>query len=227
VVAVTAIGPVHPAWERKRAEDLARQIDVPHLLIEDLACKHAEFLKNTPQRCYHCKKSLLLQLRDLAEEHQLLAIVAGENADDQFDYRPGHKAMAEMGVRCPLKEAGISKAEVRVLAKKWGLSNYDAPASPCLVTRIPYGQPVTTELLHQIEQAEDYLHELGFSVVRVRIHGPVARIEVGSEEISKLLDADVRRQIVNRFRSLGFTYSSMDLEGYQSGGLNKLIDPSE
>jgi len=226
VIAATATGPVHPSWERKRAEELARLIGVTHLLAEDPSSRQAEFLKNTPQRCYHCKKALLGQLDDLAREHGIRAIVAGENADDQFDYRPGHKAIQEMGVRCPLKEAKISKAQVRAMAKMWGLPNYDAPASPCLATRIPYGQPITTELLRQVEQAEDFLHELGFSVVRVRIHGPVARIEVGSEEISKMLDPNVRRQIVDRFRKLGFTYPALDLEGYQSGGLNKLIDPS-
>ncbi len=226
VLAVTAVCPLHPGWDRTRAEEIARLVGATHFFVEDPSCRQAEFLKNTPQRCYHCKKALLEQLQDLACARDIKAIVAGENADDQFDYRPGHKAMLEMGVRSPLKEAHISKAEVRMLAKQWNLPNYDAPASPCLVTRIPYGQPVTTELLRQIEQAEDYLRELGFGVVRVRIHGPVARIEVQPEEIVRLSEASVRQKVLSRFKELGFTYTSLDLEGYQSGGLNKLIEPS-
>lgn len=226
VLAVTAVGPVHPAWERHRAEEIARMIGIRHVLTDDPSCRQTEFLKNTPQRCYHCKKALIQQLLNLAEEHNLDRIVAGENADDQFDYRPGHKAMVELGVRCPLKEAHLSKSDVRVLARRWGLPNHAAPASPCLVTRIPYGQPITTDLLQTIDQAESFLRDRGFDVVRVRIHGPIARIEVGTDEIQRLLDPETRTAVLDRFKELGFTYTALDLEGYQSGGLNKLIDPS-
>ncbi len=224
VLAVTALGPLHPAWDRKNGEEIARLIGAKHVLTEDPACRQPEFMKNTPHRCYFCKKALLAVLANLAEEYQLEAVVAGENADDQFDYHPGCMAMTELGIRCPLKEAHINQAEVRILAREWNLPNQSTPASPCLVTRIPYGQPITTDLLRQIEQAEGYLHELGFDLVRVRIHGPIARIELPEDEISKFLESNTREKVLKKFKSLGFTYTSLDLEGYQHGSLNKLID---
>jgi pyridinium-3,5-biscarboxylic acid mononucleotide sulfurtransferase len=224
VLAVTAVGPLHPTWERQRAEEIAQLIGARHVFAEDPACRQSEFMKNTPQRCYFCKKALLEELANLAEEYRVKTIVAGENADDQFDYRPGCKAMMELGVRCPLKESHISKAEVRFLARRWNLPNYAAPASPCLVTRIPYGQPITTDLLRQIEQAEGYLHELGFEVARVRVHGPIARIEIHEDEISRFFEINTRSRVLAKFKDLGFTYTSVDLEGYQSGSLNKLVD---
>jgi uncharacterized protein len=224
VVAVTAVGPLHPTSERKRAEEIAGLIGARHVFAEDPACRQSEFLKNTPQRCYFCKKALLEELVNLAEEYRVKTIVAGENADDQFDYYPGYKAMMELGVRCPLKEAHISKTEVRSLAQRWNLPNYAAPASPCLVTRVPYGQPITTDLLRQIEQAEGYLHELGFEVARVRVHGPNARIEIHEDEISRFFEATTRSQVLAKFKDLGFMYTSVDLEGYPSGSRNKLVD---
>jgi uncharacterized protein len=163
-------------------------------------------------------------LKEVAAEHRLNAIIAGENADDQLDYRPGSKAMLETGVRCPLKEAYITKKEIRELARGWGLPNYDAPPSPCLATRVAYGQSITSELLEQIDQAETFLHNLGFNVVRVRVHGPLARIEVGKNEISRFMDETLRNQVLEEFKGLGFHFTSLDLAGYEMGGLNKLID---
>lgn len=226
-LAVTAQGPLHPAWEKKQSQEIAQLIGSRHIFTSDHSCRVAEFVKNTAQRCYFCKKALLQDLQNLAEEHQLRAVVAGENADDQFDYRPGARAMSELGIRCPLKEAHITKAEVRLLARQWKLPNYDAPSSPCLATRIAYGQPITSELLAQIEQAEGLLLELGFKIVRVRVHGVVARIEVSPQEIQRFFDPALREQVLTRFRQLGFTYTSLDLAGYESGGLNKLIAPED
>jgi uncharacterized protein len=226
VVAATAVGSLHPAWEKQQSEEIARIIGVRQIFAGDPACRQETFVKNTAQRCYYCKKALLEQLQDLAEKHKLKAVVAGENADDEFDYRPGSRAMAELGIRCPLKEARITKAEIRLLAKRWSLPNFDAPSSPCLATRITYGQPITSELLSHIEQAELLLRELGFKIIRVRVHGPIARIEVSPEEIDRFFEATLRSRVLTRFRELGFTYTSVDLGGYESGALNKLIDPS-
>jgi uncharacterized protein len=227
VLAVTAEGPLHPEWEKKQSQNIAQLIGAVHIFTQDHSCRVAEFVKNTAQRCYYCKKAMLEDLQNLAEEHQMRAIVAGENADDQFDYRPGARAMTELGIHCPLKNAHITKAEVRVLAKEWQLPNYDTPSSPCLATRVAYGQPITSELLSQIEQAESLLRELGFKIVRVRIHGAVARIEVCPSEINRFFEPSIREQVLIRFRELGFTYTSIDLAGYESGGLNKLIAPEE
>jgi uncharacterized protein len=227
VVAATAVGPLHPAWERKQSEEIARLIGAKHIFANDPACQQESFIKNTAQRCYFCKKALLEQLQNLAEEHHIHEIVAGENADDEFDYRPGSRAMAELGIRCPLKEARITKAEVRLLAKKWSLPNYDAPSSPCLATRITYGQPITSALLSQIEEAENFLRELGFKIIRVRVHGAIARIEVSPDDISRFFEKDLRSRVLARFQELGFLYTSVDLAGYESGGLNKLIKPAD
>jgi len=225
-LAVTAIGPLHPAWEKKQAQEIAELIGARHVFVEDPSCRQAEFLKNTAQRCYFCKKALLEQLLNLSNQQRLRAIVAGENSDDQFDYRPGFRAMQELGVRSPLKEAFISKAEVRLLAKQWNLPNFDLPSSPCLATRVAYGQPINTELLHQIEEAEDFLRIEGFKIVRVRVHGPLARIEVSPEDICRFFESGIRDRILARFKQIGFTYVSVDLAGYETGNLNKLVDTS-
>ncbi len=227
VLAATAVGPLHPVWERKQSEDIVKIIGARQIFANDPACQQESFIKNTAQRCYFCKKAMMEQLLNLAEEHHIREIIAGENADDEFDYRPGSRAMAELGIHCPLKEARITKAEVRLLAKKWGLPNYDAPSSPCLATRITYGQPITSALLSQIEDAENYLRELGFKIIRVRVHGSLARIEVGPEEISRFFETELRRKVLTRFQELGFLYTSIDLAGYESGGLNKLIQPAK
>jgi uncharacterized protein len=227
VLAATAVGPLHPVWERKQSEDIVKIIGARQIFANDPACQQESFIKNTAQRCYFCKKAMMEQLLNLAEEHHIREIIAGENADDEFDYRPGSRAMAELGIHCPLKEARITKAEVRLLAKKWGLPNYDAPSSPCLATRITYGQPITSALLSQVEDAENYLRELGFKIIRVRVHGSLARIEVGPEEISRFFKTELRRKVLTRFQELGFLYTSIDLAGYESGGLNKLIQPTK
>jgi uncharacterized protein len=227
VLAVTAEGPLHPAWEKKQSQDIARLIGAQQIFTSDHSCKVAEFIKNTAQRCYYCKKALLEHLQNLADEHKIKAVIAGENADDQFDYRPGARAMSELGIRCPLKEAHITKAEVRILAREWNLPNFDAPSSPCLATRIAYGQAITSELLAQIEHAEEFLRELNFKVIRVRVHGAVARVEVSPSEIDRFFDPALRQQVLKRFHELGFTYTSIDLAGYESGGLNKLIAPED
>ncbi len=221
VLAVTAFGDLHPAQDKDRSSDIARLLGVRHIFCEDLSCRNQEFMRNTPQRCYHCKKILMNNLKVIAKENNLETIVAGENADDQLDYRPGHQALVELGIRCPLKEAHLTKKEVRLIAKGMGLPNYADPASPCLATRFPYGQHITTGLLKQIDQAESYLRELGFPVVRVRVHGQIARIEVREEDIYPMSEPAMRKRISEKFKDIGFTYTCVDLTGYEMGSLNK------
>jgi pyridinium-3,5-biscarboxylic acid mononucleotide sulfurtransferase len=176
---------------------------------------------NTPQRCYFCKGHLYDVLMPYAREHGYRYVLDGNNADDVGDHRPGRIAAREHGVRSPLEEVGLTKAEIRSLARAAGLPNWDKPAAACLSSRIPYGSPVTLEALSQVEQAEGYLRARGFRQLRVRHHGPVARLELEPQELARAVD--LRGDIVDALQKIGYHYITLDLAGYRSGSLNETL----
>lgn len=222
-LACTAVSAVVPAAERELATRIARQIGIRHRLLGTHELKDEAFVQNTPNRCYVCKGALFVQLHAEAEREGLEAILYGANTDDAGDYRPGARAALEAGVHAPLAEARLSKAEVRELARFFGLPNADKPAAPCLATRIPYGRRVTVEALGQIERGELALRRLGFSDVRVRHHGNVARVELPVGELTLAAEDHMREVIVRELRAAGFQYVALDLLGFRSGSMNEAL----
>jgi uncharacterized protein len=223
VLAVTACSPTYPANEVAEAESLARQLGVRHILIETHELDDPSFIANDPQRCYYCKRGLLNQLKRIAIEEGLSWVVDGTNYDDLSDYRPGMRAVGECGVRSPLMEAGLTKAEIRRLARSRGLPNWDKPANPCLSSRIPYGTPITSELLERISRAEESLARLGLSQFRVRHHGDIARIEVSPDDMALLTTGRIRLQVLGELAALGYRYITLDLAGYRQGSMNEVL----
>ena len=218
VLAMTAVSASLPASERLEAGQIARQIGAQHILVESDETADPEYLANTPNRCFFCKKETYGKLTTYAEQHGFRVIVDGTNADDTGDYRPGRTAARAYHVRSPLLEAGFTKAEIRNLSHELGLPNWDKPAAACLSSRIPYGTTITLEVLSQVERAEALLHGLGLRQLRVRHHGPVARIEAEPEDFSRLLGH--RNEIVTGLKAIGYTFVSLDLAGFHSGSMN-------
>jgi len=220
-VAVTAISPSVPQSEAADAVALAGLIGIRHLTIETREMDSADFVNNTPDRCYYCKDELFGRLRSLAEGIELAYVLDGSNCDDEGDYRPGRRAAARHGVRSPLLEAGLGKDDIRALSRARGLPTWDKPAMACLASRLPYGTPITEEALKQVEAAEAFLRSLGIRQLRVRHHGDVARIEVDGAGRDALLREENRQAVVERLRSLGYLYIAVDLAGFRSGSLNE------
>jgi pyridinium-3,5-biscarboxylic acid mononucleotide sulfurtransferase len=225
VLAVTAQSATTASHERKDAARLARLIGAEHLSVASREFEIPEFVENVPERCYFCKMSRFGDLTKLAEQKGFNFVVDGENVDDHGDFRPGMRATRELGVRSPLSEAGLSKHEIRLLSKRFGLPTWDKPSYACLASRIPYGTAITEEKLRQVDAAEERLRELVPRVqTRVRHYGDTARIEVEPKAMSKLIRMGLRPHIVDYFRELGFTFVTIDLEGYRTGSLNRVID---
>jgi uncharacterized protein len=222
-VGVTAISPTFPAVELETATRVAKEIGVRHELIETDQLKIPAFTENDANRCFHCKTDLYQLMGRLRELRAPAVVVDGTNLDDLGDDRPGIKAAREWGVRSPLVEAGLSKADIRSLAKDLGLSNWDKPAAACLSSRIPRGITITREKLSRVEQAEEVLFAEGFRHCRVRDHGEIARIEVGQKELARMLDGERGTRVSRRMKELGFRFVTIDLEGYRPGGVS--IDP--
>ena len=193
-------------------------------VIETLELEREDYRENGPERCFFCKDELYLRLTRIAEEEGYACVASGANTDDLGDYRPGLNAARKYGVRSLLVEAGLSKAEIRSLSREMGLPTWDKPAQPCLSSRIPYGTPISKETLSRIAKAEDFLRGLGIRQVRVRHHGPVARIEVAPADFQKLMGDDVRQDVNRFFRSVGYSYVALDLDGFRSGSLNEVLN---
>jgi uncharacterized protein len=224
LLAVTVAFPAVPAAEVRRARSLARSIGARHLVVRaDDVIDLERFRSNPPDRCYHCKTAILSRLASIAQTLGFPCILEASNTDDVGDYRPGRRAVRELGARSPLIEAGLSKSEIRGLSKRCGLPTWNAPSAACLASRIPYGEEITREKLGRIEKGEAYLVSLGFGAIRLRHHGTLARIEVPEREIGKLLRGGVRKKVVARMKALGFAYVTFDLEGYRSGSLNETL----
>lgn len=220
VLAVTVDSPIYDRQEIREARQIASKLGVPFRLIKSDDYLREDFKKNDLLRCYHCKLAIFTRLREIARSEGLSAVVEGSNLDDERDYRPGRKALAELGIGSPLKEAGLGKAEIRFLARSFGLPNWDRPANACLATRIPYGQPVELRWLERIAAGETFLRKMGFSQVRLRHHGELARIEVWPNELALVISQPSREKIVRRLKKLGWKYVAFDLEGYRTGSLN-------
>jgi pyridinium-3,5-biscarboxylic acid mononucleotide sulfurtransferase len=224
VIAVTAVSDSLAAGELEEAEDLARRIGIRHRVIRTDEFADPNYLRNQSDRCYFCKSELYGRLSGLLGELGVDVIASGANTDDLGDHRPGMRAAAENGVRHPLQECGLGKPEVRALAQAWGLPTWDKPATPCLSSRIAYGEEVSPERVRMIDQAEQWLRRRGLRVLRVRYHkGDLARIEVPRDDLPGLVDLQVRGELIAAFRALGFKFVTLDLEGFRSGSFNTTL----
>jgi pyridinium-3,5-biscarboxylic acid mononucleotide sulfurtransferase len=222
-LAVTSVSPSFSAHDRQQASMFAREVEIRHEFIETSEFENPLYIANNTDRCYHCKTELFGKLASLREARGFAAVAYGVNVDDQQDFRPGHRAASEYGVLAPLLDAGLVKAEVRELSRRAGLSMWDRPASPCLASRLPYGVPVTIENLSRVERAESGLRDFGFHEFRVRAHGELARIEIAPEELPRALQLEMTQVLAECVRQAGFTYVTLDLEGYRQGSLNAAI----
>ncbi|MCL2117131.1 MAG: ATP-dependent sacrificial sulfur transferase LarE [Planctomycetaceae bacterium] len=213
--------------EQQIAQRVASEIGIRLLVFRGEEFAEPEFIRNGIDRCYHCKKMRFTQLTTWAKEHDVELLVEGSNADDTGDYRPGSRASQELGVRAPLAEIGLTKQEIRQLARHEGLSNWNLPSSPCLATRIEYDLQITVERLQRIAAAEAFLADRGLSPVRVRLHGNrLARIEIAPDQMERFLDEDFRWFVQEKLSEIGFTFVTLDLSGFQSGSMNRAIDQS-
>jgi uncharacterized protein len=219
-LACTIVSGLLPGEEIREAEAIAAALGIRHRLVPLDVLALPAFVENPPDRCYHCKARVLATLREVADVEGLEAVLHGENADDGAVYRPGARAAEEAGAIAPLARAGITKAEVRALARELGLPNADRPSAPCLATRIPYGEPVTVVRMRRIGAAEAVLRGAGFAVVRVRDHGVIARIEVPLADLPRLLAPGLRERVSAEIRAAGYTHVTIDLDGYRSGSFD-------
>jgi pyridinium-3,5-biscarboxylic acid mononucleotide sulfurtransferase len=223
-IAVTAVSDSLASGELEEAEALARQIGIHHRVIRTDEFADPNYVRNQTDRCYFCKSELYGRLSGMLGQLEVDVIASGANMDDMGDHRPGMRAAAERGVRHPLQECGLTKADVRALAQAWGLPIWDKPATPCLSSRIAYGEEVSPERVRMIDQAEQWLRQKGLRVLRVRYHkGDLARIEVPLDDLPRLVDLDVRGELIAAFRALGFKFVTLDLEGFRSGSFNSVI----
>ena len=225
-LAVTADSPSIPRSELKDAQAIALQFGFQHRVIDTFETENPRYQENSPQRCFFCKGELYSHLLPIAEQEGFDWVANGTNSDDLGDFRPGLDAARKSNVRSPLCEAELTKSEIRQLSKERGLPTWDKPAMACLASRVPYGDKVTVEVLRQIESAEEYLRNLGIRDLRVRHHDRIARIEVDDDGFILLAKQDVRRELVRHFRTLGYTYVTLDMSGFRSGSLNEVLQLS-
>lgn len=221
VVAMTGQSPIHPSGEKEAAIALAKQLGVRHILFDTHELDNPDFVRNGHQRCYHCKLGLLQAMQRIAQKQGIAMLAHGANVDDLSDFRPGFQAAQEMGVAAPLVDVGLTKVQIRELARQMGLSNWDRPAMACLATRIGYGIIIDRHLLDRIDRAERVLRNMGITACRVRHHDHLARIEVAPSQLPRLIDPQRRKAIVQAFQKLGYHHIALDLEGYISGKMNR------
>jgi uncharacterized protein len=219
-VGAIALSEAFPEEEAQTARALARAFGASIHEVRTRELAIPEYAANPPERCYHCKRELFGMLAERARKEGLAAVADGTHAGDEGDFRPGRKAALEAGVRSPLLEAGLGKEEIRALSKALGIPLWDRPPAACLSSRFPYGTPITAEGLARVGQGERFLRSLGFKLVRARHHGDTVRIEAAPAELHRLAAAPLRDKVVAKFKSLGYTYVALDLEGYRTGSLN-------
>ncbi len=221
VLAVFAKAEIFPQEELESAKEIAKEFGAEHLIIECEPLNIPQFKMNPIDRCYHCKNEIFQRLKDVAKERGLNFVVDGTNYDDVGDYRPGMKALKELGIRSPLKEATIGKEDIRSLSKKMGLKTWNLPSFACLASRFPYGKEITKEKLTMVDEAEKFLRGLNFRQARVRHHDQIARIELEKDDIKTFISKGLMDKVVKKFKELGFVYVTLDLEGYRSGSMNE------
>jgi uncharacterized protein len=221
VLAVTARSSTYPEREFNEAMEYVNSSGIRHMVIVSEELDVEGFSDNPTNRCYLCKNELMSKIKGIADDNNIKYVAEGSNHDDLGDYRPGSIAVKEHGVVSPLREAMLTKEEIRILSKELGLKTWNKPSFACLSSRFPYGEKITREGLRKVDLAEQFLIELGFSQVRVRYHGEIARIEVYEEELEKIIDKEVRDKIYKRFKEIGFKYTALDLKGYRTGSMNE------
>jgi uncharacterized protein len=226
VIAVTALSPTYPRSEEATARSIARDLGVKHFTIKTSELESATFTRNPPDRCYFCKKELFTRLKAFGRKKGYPLVIEASNQDDEKDFRPGLKALNELGIRSPFREVGLGKQEIRSLSRKLSLPTFDKPSFACLASRFPYGQTINEKKLRMVDEAEAHLHSLSFRQCRVRHHGPIARIEVELQDMDRFRDRTLREEINAKFRQLGFSYITLDLEGFRSGSMNELLPPA-
>ena len=226
-LAITADSASIPESHKRDAEDFVKRFNLRHQYIDTYEFENEDYVKNDSNRCFHCKDELFTRLKVVGDKLGYENIVYGVNVDDTSDFRPGHRAAKDHGVRAPLLEARLTKAEIRELSKNAGLPTWDRPAAACLSSRIPYGTKVTRENVRLVEQGEEALKQLGFRVYRVRYHGELVRIEVGKDELARALDPTMAARLTEDFRAIGFRYVTLDLEGYRQGSLNEVLPSAQ
>ncbi len=219
-LAVTIRSEAFPRRETKESQEFCAAKGIPQIVLDFKPLELEEFVKNPKDRCYHCKKALFLKIMEEGKKKGICHVAEGSNMDDLGDYRPGLLAVKEMGILSPLREAELYKSEIRLLSKEMGLPTWEKPSYACLASRFVYGEEITLEKLKSVELGEEFLRERGFSQIRVRLHGTMARLEVLPEDFGKFLDVEFREEIWDKFHGLGFSHVSLDLKGYRTGSMN-------
>ncbi len=225
VFAITAATDLHPVTDERIAEKVALETGARHEILRIRELEQGDISCNPVDRCYRCKKYLFQAIKETAKKTGVSVVLEGTNVDDLSQYRPGLRAIQELGIKSPLKEAGFTKAQVRALAKEYGISVADRPSSPCLATRFPYGARLTAEKLRQVELGEEYLRDLGLYNVRLRVHDDIARIEADREALGTVVGH--REEVVSYLKSLGYRYITLDLEGFRSGSMDEGLEKSD
>ena len=223
IVAVTARSCSFPVRELKEAEEFCRKEGIRHIIVDSEELDIEGFRHNPRNRCYLCKHELFTKIIAIAQENHLAYVAEGSNMDDNGDYRPGLKAVAELHVVSPLRYVGLYKEEIRQLSKELGLATWNKQSFACLSSRFVYGEEISREKLSMVDKAEQFLLDMGFTQLRVRIHGTIARIEVGQDEILRLAAPEIRRQVSEALHGLGFSYVTLDMDGYQTGSMNRTL----
>lgn len=227
VLAVTAQSLVVPPREITEAQKFAASLGIRHEILEFDELSVAHFASNMPDRCYYCKKAIFGMFLDKAAKYGLMHVFDGSNLDDVGDFRPGMRALRELSIKSPLREAKLAKNDIRILSRGVGLNTWDKPSLACLASRIPYGEEITAQKLQRVRVAEEVLRGMGFSQFRVRSHEDIARIEVPPDEMDKFLKADIRKNITSGLIDVGFKYITLDLEGYRTGSMNEVLEEGE
>jgi len=221
VLAVSAKSETYPGEELESSKEIAKEFGVEHLVIQSEELQIPQFKMNPTDRCYYCKTELFQKLKDVAKKRGLNFVVDGTNYDDISDHRPGMKALGELGIRSPLKEAMMTKEDIRYFSRKMSLRTWNKPSFACLASRFPYGKEITKEKLSIVDKAERFLRGLNFKQVRVRHHGEIARIELEKKDIGTFISKGLLDKVIKKFKELGFLYVTLDLEGYRSGSMNE------
>jgi uncharacterized protein len=223
VLAVTAVSQTYPKSERDDAEKFAKLIGAKQIFIDTDELNNPNFRANPANRCFYCKEELFTKLNEIAKAEGLNYVFDGSNADDVNDFRPGREAGQKLGIKSPLKEAGLTKDEIRILSKELGLPSWNKPSYACLSSRFPYGTEIDEENLRKIEEAEEFIHSLGFKQVRLRHHGNIARLEFNTSDFPVLFANGLADKISDKLKSLGYTYVTLDLQGYRAGSMNEVL----
>jgi len=223
-IAVTAVSPTFPPFDLERAKTIVKFFNVKHIIVQTKELENDDFCKNSPQRCYYCKMELFTICKEIAQKHGIKVICEGSNLDDLNDYRPGRRAGEELGVKSPLVESGLKKHEIKLLSQFFDIPYWDSPPSPCLASRFPYGIIINEERLNRVMKAEEFLKNRGFKVVRARFQDDkTLRIEVDEKEIERIVNSELRKELLQFMKKIGFDYILLDMEGYVQGKLNRML----